>query len=134
MRRKILYIFRAIFISFTLYFLYFYSSRRKRSSDEIEFTIDMVHILPGYPKSSTANPSITLLAFYLQLPQGFSNNIVDKDVLKHIKLWVTFLVDNGTDTAFLLWAFLLFAAERLFCFPEQKFVRTDAQQISEREI
>ena len=35
---------------------------------------------------------------------------------------------------FFLWAFLLFAAERLFCFPEQKFVRTDAQQISEREI
>ena len=52
----------------------------------------------------------------------------------HIKLWVKFLVDNGTDTAFLLWAFSLFTAERLFCFPEQKFVRTDAQQIFEREI
>ena len=46
--------------------------------------------------------------------------------LSHIKLWVKFLVDNGTDTAFLLWPFLLFAAERLFCFPEQKFLRTDA--------
>ena len=44
----------------------------------------MVHILPGYPKKSTDNPSITLLAFYLQLPQGFSDDIVDKDVLKAI--------------------------------------------------
>ena len=52
----------------------------------------------------------------------------------HIKLWVKFLVDNGTDTTFLLWAFLLFAAERLFCFPEQKFVRTDAQQSARFKI
>ena len=44
----------------------------------------MVHIFPGYPKRSTAIPSITLLAFYLQLPQGFSNNIVDKEVVKAI--------------------------------------------------
>ena len=44
----------------------------------------MVHIFPGYPKESTENPSITLLAFYLQLPQGFSDNIVKKDVLKAI--------------------------------------------------
>lgn len=48
------------------------------------FTSDMVHILPGYPKKSTDNPSITLLAFYLQLPQGVSDNIVNKDVLKAI--------------------------------------------------
>ena len=71
-------------MSFTLYFLYFYSSRRKRSSNEIVFTIDMVHILPGYPKSSAAKSSITLLAFYLQLPQGFSDNIVDQSILKDI--------------------------------------------------
>jgi len=44
----------------------------------------MVHIFPGYPKESTDNPSITLLAFYLQLPQGFSDKIVQKDVLKAI--------------------------------------------------
>jgi len=44
----------------------------------------MVHIFPGYPKESTDNPSITLLAFYLQLPQGFSDNIINKDVLKAI--------------------------------------------------
>ena len=44
----------------------------------------MVHILSGYPKKSTDNPSITLLAFYLQLPQGFSADIVDRDVLKAI--------------------------------------------------
>ena len=44
----------------------------------------MVHILPGYPKKSTDNPSITLLAFYLQLPQGLSDDIVNKDVLNTI--------------------------------------------------
>ena len=44
----------------------------------------MVHIFPGYPKESTENPSIALLAFYLQLPQGFSDNVVNKDVLKAI--------------------------------------------------
>lgn len=60
------------------------SSRRKRSSDKIEFASDMVNILPGYPKKSTDNSSITLLAFYLQLPQGFSDDVVDKDVLKAI--------------------------------------------------
>lgn len=60
------------------------SSRRKRSSDEDTFTGDMVHILPGYPKKSTDDPSITLLAFYLQLSRGLSNNIVNKDVLKVI--------------------------------------------------
>ena len=48
------------------------------------FTSDMVHILPGYPKKSTDDPSITLLAFYLHLPQGFVGDIVDKDVLKSI--------------------------------------------------
>lgn len=67
-----------------LLFSTFYSSRRKRSSDKIEFTSDMVQILPGYPKKSSDNPSITLVAFYLQLPQGFSDDIVDKDVLKAI--------------------------------------------------
>ena len=69
------------FLSFTS-FLPFHSSRRKRSSEV--FTIDMVHILPGYPKESTDNPSITLLAFYLKLPKGFSDDIVNNDVLKAI--------------------------------------------------
>ena len=44
----------------------------------------MVHIFPGYPKESPQNPSITLLAFYLQLPKGFSDNVVNKDALKAI--------------------------------------------------
>ena len=44
----------------------------------------MVQIFPGYPRRSKDNPSIILLAFYLQLPQGFSGNIVNKDVLKAI--------------------------------------------------
>ncbi len=62
----------------------FCSFRRKRSSNNKVFTSDMVHILPGYPKQSPDDPLITLLAFYLQLPQGFSENFVDKDVLKDI--------------------------------------------------
>ena len=45
------------------------------------FTSDMVHILPTYPKKSPDDPTITLLAFYLQLPQGFSDSVVNKDVL-----------------------------------------------------
>ena len=45
------------------------------------FTSDLVHILPGYPKQSPSNPQISLLAFYLKLPQGFSNSIVNKDAL-----------------------------------------------------
>ena len=71
---------------FPFIFPTFNSSRRKRSSEKTEFTSDMVHILPGYPKKSTDNPSIALLAFYLQLPQGLSDDIdiVDKDVLKSI--------------------------------------------------
>ena len=48
------------------------------------FTSDMVQILPGYPKQSSDDPSITLLAFYLQLPQGSSDNIVNKDALTAI--------------------------------------------------
>ena len=48
------------------------------------FTSDMVHILPGYPKQSSDDPTITLLAFYLQLPQGSSDNIVTKEALKTI--------------------------------------------------
>ena len=48
------------------------------------FTSDMVHILQGYPKKSPDNPTITLLAFYLQQPQGSSVNIVNKDTLTAI--------------------------------------------------
>ncbi len=45
------------------------------------FTSDMVNILPGYPKKSPDDPAITLLAFYLQLPQGSVDNVVSKDAL-----------------------------------------------------
>ncbi|KAL9987243.1 hypothetical protein ACROYT_G001518 [Oculina patagonica] len=44
----------------------------------------MVRILPGYPKMSPEDPLISLLALYLQLPQGFSDNVVGNDVLKAI--------------------------------------------------
>ncbi|XP_078370268.1 uncharacterized protein LOC144653914 isoform X2 [Oculina patagonica] len=56
------------------------SSREKRSSNNMVFTSDMVHILPGYPKKSPDDPAVTLLAFYLQHPES----IVSKDVLKAI--------------------------------------------------
>jgi len=60
------------------------SSRRRRSSG-MSFSYDMVHILPGYPLQSPDNPDVALLAFYLSLPQGFSNNtVVTKDVLQDI--------------------------------------------------
>ena len=51
----------------------------------MSFSYDMVHILPGYPLQSPDNPDVALLAFYLSLPQGFSNNtVVTKDVLQDI--------------------------------------------------
>lgn len=45
------------------------------------FTGSMVHIMPGYPIQSPEDNRIALLAFYLQLPEGFSENVVPKDVL-----------------------------------------------------
>ena len=75
---------KSFFIINIAFFSTFYSFRRKRSSDKTVFTSDRVHILPSYPKESTHNPSITLLALYLQFPQEFSDDIVDKDVLNAI--------------------------------------------------
>ena len=75
----LIYLFIYLFLVCTLY-----SSRRKRSSNNMVFTSDMVHILPGFPKKSPDDPTITLLAFYLQHPQGSSDNTVNKDVLKAI--------------------------------------------------
>jgi len=57
------------------------SSRRRRSSDEMVFSGNMVHIIQGYPVQSPENDRIALLAFYMQLPEGFSENVVPKDVL-----------------------------------------------------
>ena len=37
--------------------------------------------MPGYPMQSPDDNRIALLAFYLQLPEGFSENVVPKDVL-----------------------------------------------------
>lgn len=48
------------------------------------FSADMVHILPGYPMESPYDPIIVILAFYLQLPQGFPDNVVRKDLLRAI--------------------------------------------------
>ena len=45
------------------------------------FSGNMVHIIDGYPVQSPENDHIALLAFYLQLPDGFSENVVPKDAL-----------------------------------------------------
>ena len=50
----------------------------------MKFSADMVQIVPGYPMLSPDDPSITLLAFYLQLPGGVGDNLVSEDVLKNI--------------------------------------------------
>lgn len=44
----------------------------------------MVHILPGYPKSSPDDSQRALLAFYIQHPQGFSEAAIKKNALKAI--------------------------------------------------
>lgn len=48
------------------------------------FTNDMVQILPGYPMESPDDPQIALLAFFLQMPQGSTDNVVHRDVLEDI--------------------------------------------------
>ena len=45
------------------------------------FSGNMVHIMPGYPMQSPEDTRIALLAFYLQLPEEFPDNVVSKDVL-----------------------------------------------------
>ena len=50
----------------------------------MKFSADMVQIVPGYPMPSPDDPSITLLAFYLQLPGGVRDSLVSEDVLKNI--------------------------------------------------
>lgn len=60
------------------------SSRQKRSSDNRTFSGDEVYILPGYPKQVSKDPPEALLAFFLQFPQGFSDDIVPKEIFKAI--------------------------------------------------
>ena len=50
----------------------------------MKFSSDMVHIIDGYPKPSPNNPAIALLGFYLQVPKGFSDKVVNKNVLTAI--------------------------------------------------
>ena len=64
--------------------MYLYSSRRKRSSDNLVFSSYMVHILPDYPKQLSDKPLIALLAFYLQFAQGLSGGVVPRGDLKAI--------------------------------------------------
>ena len=73
-----------LIFSAKLLFSVLFSSRRKRSSEKGVFSADMVHIVPDYPMQSPDDPLITLLAFYLQLPQELSHNVVTKDVLQAI--------------------------------------------------
>ena len=70
---------------FVLTFFIILLFRRRRSPKNVNFTADMVHILPGYPKQSDDRPGVILLAFYLSLPQGISeSNIVPERVLHGI--------------------------------------------------
>ena len=62
----------------------FYSSRQKRSSENVTFSEDRVHILPGYPQQVFQDPPTALLAFFLQFPRGISEDFVQKDVVKAI--------------------------------------------------
>ncbi|CAH3183378.1 unnamed protein product, partial [Porites lobata] len=57
--------------------------RQRRSSENVTFTADMVHILPGYPKQSDDSPGVVLLAFYLSLPQGTSESSVVSESILH---------------------------------------------------
>ena len=67
------------------YFYTFFLIRQRRSSENVRFTVDMVHILPGYPKQSDETPVVVLLAFYLSLPRGISeSSIVSERVLRDI--------------------------------------------------
>ena len=54
---------------------------KMRSSDEMAFSGNMAHIIPGYPIQSPEDNRIALIAFYLQLPERFSENVVPQDVL-----------------------------------------------------
>ncbi|KAL9960480.1 hypothetical protein ACROYT_G033946 [Oculina patagonica] len=60
------------------------SSRRERPSEHLVFSKEMVHILSAYPKQLSEDPLIAQLAFYLQFPQGLSDDTVRKEDLKAI--------------------------------------------------
>ena len=70
---------------FSYHYFYIFFLRQRRSSENVRFTVDMVHILPGYPKQSAETPGVVLLAFYLSLPRGISeSSIVSERVLHDI--------------------------------------------------
>ena len=70
---------------FSYHYFYIFFLRQRRSSENVRFTVDMVHILPGYPKQSDETPGVVLLAFYLSLPRGISeSSIVSERVLRDI--------------------------------------------------
>lgn len=48
------------------------------------FTENQVHVLPGYPKQLSQDPLLASLAFYLQFPPGFSNDVLNKHALVSI--------------------------------------------------
>ena len=79
------FVFSVQFFFLIIIFIYFFFLRQRRSSENVRFTVDMVHILPGYPKQSAETPGVVLLAFYLSLPRGISeSSIVSERVLHDI--------------------------------------------------
>ena len=65
-----------------MYVIHFFF-RRRRSSVNVTFTADMVHIHPGYPKQSDDPSEVVLLAFYLGLPQGISESTIVPETVLH---------------------------------------------------
>ena len=80
----------------------------------------MVHILPGYPKNSSNDPVITLLAFYLQLPQEISDDTVHKDLLQAI-------VENDTSSIEKLMGGTVLSVQPLFANTATTIVESDEE-------
>ncbi|XP_068728477.1 mucin-like protein isoform X2 [Montipora capricornis] len=60
------------------------SKRKRRSLNNLIFTEDQVHLLPGYPKQVSQVPLLAVIAFYLQTPPGSSSSVINKNVLEII--------------------------------------------------
>ncbi|XP_068759718.1 mucin-like protein [Montipora capricornis] len=57
------------------------SKRKRRSLNNLIFTEDQVHLLPGYPKQVSQVPLLAVIAFYLQTPLGSSSSVINKNVV-----------------------------------------------------
>ncbi|XP_068682562.1 uncharacterized protein [Montipora foliosa] len=72
------------------------SKRKRRSLNNLIFTEDQVHLLPGYPKQVSQVPLLAVIAFYLQTPLGSSSSVINKNVV------VTIVKSSVADISFAL--------------------------------